>query len=100
MIRSYSVDEARAALPEVINEAKKGKVIEITRRGKPEAVVISLKEYQRLTEPRPTFLTLYREWRETLKPGDLDFDPAFFESLRDRSPGRSFAGLRGESWKK
>jgi len=87
--RSYSVAEARAALPKVINDAKRGKVIEITRRGKPEAVVISLEEYQRLRSnpARPTFMDRYREWRENVEPGELDFEPDFFENLRDKSPG-------------
>lgn len=88
--RSYSVAEARAALPQVINDAKSGQVIEITRRGKPEAVVISLEEYQRLKSnpARPSFMERYREWRASVEPGDLDFEPGFFEGLRDKSPGR------------
>ena len=83
MNRSYSVAEARAALPEVINEAKRGAVVEITRRGKPEAVVISLGEYQRLTaSPRPSFGKLYRAWREGVDPESLLPEPGYFDKLR------------------
>lgn len=59
------------------------------RRGKPEVVVISLEEYQRLSNPRPDFLTLYRDWRKDVDLEKLLPEPGYFEKLRDRSPGPS-----------
>ena len=45
---SYTVSEARERLSEVLDEAESGP-IEITRRGRPAAVVLSQQEYRRLS---------------------------------------------------
>jgi hypothetical protein len=52
-----------------------------------KAVVISLEEYQRLSNPRPDFLTLYRDWRKNVDLESLLPEPGYFEKLRDKSPG-------------
>ena len=41
MVKKYSIAEARTHLPTIIDEAEAGLEIELTRRGKPVAVIVS-----------------------------------------------------------
>lgn len=49
MSSKYSVAEARANLPKILDEVELGGEIELTRRGKRVAVVMSVEEYERLS---------------------------------------------------
>jgi prevent-host-death family protein len=88
MSKQYSVAEARNRLPTLIREVEKGKPAEITRRGRPVAVVLSFERYERLHASRPGFGDAYQAWRSTIAPDDVSLPPAFFGLLRDRSRGR------------
>ena len=46
--KRYSIAEARSNLPSIVDQAEAGHEIELTRRGKPVAVLVSLRELQRL----------------------------------------------------
>ena len=63
MSKHYSIAEAKNHLPAVIHEAEEGEPIEITRHGKPVAVVLSMSEYRRLQGARPDLWTAYEAWR-------------------------------------
>jgi prevent-host-death family protein len=92
MSKTYSIAQARQNLPKLVHEAEAGASIELTRRGKPVAVVLSFSEYQRLTGQRPDFMANYRAWREEHDIDNLDLDPdGVFNNLRDPSPGREFS---------
>ena len=90
MSRRYSVAEARSGLAALLNEVESDpQPIEITRHGKPVAVVLSLAEYQRLKSAEPPgFAAAYDLFcRETpVEYRTADSDP--FEGVRDRSDGR------------
>ena len=86
--RSYSVAEARARLPTILNEVGAGDAVYLTRRGQPAAVVVSTRMYDLLREQRPNFAQVYGEFLQRHAPADLDLDPKDFDSVRDRSPGR------------
>ncbi len=86
--KSYSVAEARAHLPTILNEVGAGDAVYLTRRGQPAAVVVSTKTYDLLREQRPGFAQAYGEFLRRHPPADLGLDPKDFDSLRDRSPGR------------
>jgi prevent-host-death family protein len=49
MSKQYSVAEARERLARVVQEVEQGTTVELTRRGKPVAVVLSLDTYERLS---------------------------------------------------
>lgn len=90
MSRQYSIAEAREKLSHVIQEAEQGAKVELTRRGKPVAILLSLHEYERLSRKRGSFWESYQEFRR--KYGDLDVDTAdAFADVRDPSPGRDFS---------
>ena len=55
MSRQYSIAEAREKLAHVIQEAEQGVKVELTRRGKPVAILLSLPEYERLSRKRGSF---------------------------------------------
>lgn len=89
MTKQYSIARARDNLARVVHEAERGDRIELTRRGKPVAVVLSATDYGRLTRKSPSFLQALHKFRERSKLEELDIDPdEIWGGLRDRSPGR------------
>ncbi len=88
MPKRYPVAEARSRLPRLLHEVERGSHVEITRRGEPVAVVVSVGEYRRLTAPSRGFAEAYAAWRQTVDPRDLALPEGWLEGLRDRSPGR------------
>lgn len=88
MGRSYSIAEARAKLPSIVDEVGVGPPVEITRRGKPVAVVLSLAQYDSLRQRRSSFSDAYRSFREKFDLEELALDEGFAASLRSRGTGR------------
>lgn len=88
MTKSFSVAEARAGFTGLLRAAERGEAIEITRHGKPVAVVVSSADYSELIGPRRGFGASYRAWRESVADEDLDLPEEFFDDLRDASAGR------------
>ena len=88
MARRYSVADARKHLPELLDQVEEGRTIEITRRGQPVAVVLSVAEYRR-TRPKPdAFRRALRSWQSSWTDADRAVPDDFFDSLRDRGTGR------------
>ena len=76
MAKRYSVAEAKNNLPAVIHEVELGEAIEITRHGRPVAVVVPLGEYRRIQGARPDLWAAYQQWRkEDTTLTDADVDP-------------------------
>ncbi len=88
MVHRYSVAEARAHLPAIIEQAEGGVAVEITRRGRPVAVVLSREEFERLRDGRPSFGDAYRAFRKVHALDEVGLERDFAASVRDRSPGR------------
>jgi prevent-host-death family protein len=88
MEREYSVAEARNQLAALVHEAEAGKPVRITRWGRPVAVLLSEREYERLTGRLRGFWDAYEAFRASLDPGDLQASEDAFQDVRDRSPGR------------
>lgn len=84
MNQTVSATDARIRFGEIMRRAKKGPVI-VERDGKPEVVVVSKQEYDRLvkTAPKPDWLTKVEEFHAKLRvelAGKILPDPA--EMLR------------------
>jgi prevent-host-death family protein len=88
MAHRYSVAEARTHLPSIIERAEAGEAVELTRRGRPVAVVVSREEFERLREGRPSFGAAYRAFRKVHALDEVGLERDFAASVRDRSPGR------------
>jgi prevent-host-death family protein len=68
MNRTVSATEARVRFGEIMRRAKSGPVI-VERDGKPDVVVISKQEYDRLVEnaPKPDWRKMLEETHELLR---------------------------------
>jgi len=65
-MREIQLRDAKAALSAVIDQARQGEPTIITRHGRPEAVIISFEEWQRLSQV-PSFGRLLMEARLELE---------------------------------
>jgi prevent-host-death family protein len=84
--RRYSVARARTELPTILRAIEKGAEVEISRRGTPVAVILSVADRARLSA-RKTFGDAYDSFIAAGTPqSELGRD--YFSRLRSRSPGR------------
>ncbi len=85
MATSYSIAEAKSSMSRLVHEAEAGRRVEITRRGKPVAVLLSTRELARLEAREPDFWSSYERFRSAHDLGSLDIDPqAVFSVEKDR----------------
>ncbi len=77
-MRRWQLQEAKARLSEVVKSAREGPQ-EISVRGEPAAVVLSIEEYERLRKKKLSLAEFVR--RSRLVGVDLDLE-------RDKSPAR------------
>jgi len=88
MLKRYSIAEARHNLAAIVHEAERAPAIELTRRGEPVAVLLSITEYRRLAAKPSNFWDAYLVFRNSVDLAQLQIEPDVFEGIRDRSPGR------------
>jgi prevent-host-death family protein len=60
--KRYSIAEARSSFPTLVREAEAGLEVELTRRGKPVAVLVSRDRWDRARAHRPRFADLYKDF--------------------------------------
>ena len=91
MVKKYSIVEARANFATVVHEAEKGTQVELTRRGKPVAVLMGVEDFERLSTGRPSFWQAYEEFRQRVDLSEEGVNSGeVFGDVRDPSPGRDF----------
>jgi prevent-host-death family protein len=88
MPHRYSIADARISLPTIVDQAEGGMNIELTRRGRPVAVVVSLREFERLRGGRPRFGDAYRRFLEKYSLAQVGLEEDFVASIRDKGLGR------------
>ena len=64
MARKVSIAEARNHLTVLIHDVERGKKVELTRRGKRVAVLVSCDEYDRLRATRPSLDQALQAWQK------------------------------------
>jgi antitoxin Phd len=85
--KTASIAEARDRLASLVHDVENGAPVEITRRGRPVAVLVSYHEYQRLLGEGPSFWDALLAFRSATDQNDaqlledLDFP-------RDKTTGR------------
>jgi prevent-host-death family protein len=89
MSKSYSVAAARAKLAEIVDQVESGKEVELTRRGKKVAVVLSAAKYARLSGSRVAFMAAFDNFCREHEMREIGVGRGWAEELRDPSPGRS-----------
>jgi len=67
-MKTVTIAEAKQTLPALVHQAEREGKIELTRRGKPVAYLVSAEQYSRL--PRRDFIQSLDQWRATYA-GDL-----------------------------
>ncbi len=88
MSKSLSIAEARHDLAAVVHQLEHQPRIQLTRRGKPVAVLMSLREYNRLTAQARSFWETYTTFATAVDLRHLEIEPQVFDGVRDQSSGR------------
>lgn len=86
MAKRYSIADARTSLAAIVDQAEAGGKVELTRRGRAVAVVISLREFERLRGGR-SFAKAYAAFVQKHPPSEIGLD-ADFPLARDKGTGR------------
>ncbi len=88
MQKQYPISEAKNNLPAIIHGVENGSAIQLTRHGKPVAVILSTMQYQQLTKPRTNLWEDLASFRKSVAPSDLLTENDVFSKVRDQSQGR------------
>ncbi len=88
MSRRFSIAQARDRLARLIREAETGPPVELTRRGEPVAVIVSIRDFEHLRGEKVSFSDALKEFRKEHDLRTNGIEPTVFEGLRERSPGR------------
>jgi len=88
MPKRYSIAEARSSLPTIVDQAEAGAEIELTRRGKPVAVLISHRQLERMRSDRPRFIDAYGAFLKKHSLEAIGVDGSIFERDRKKIAGR------------
>lgn len=88
MTKSYSIARARAKFADIVDEVEAGSEVELTRRGKKVAIVMSAARYARLRGERVAFMTAYETFRAGHDLAEAGLDRSWARSLRQRDVGR------------
>lgn len=88
---SYSIAEARNRFAEIVHSLRRGRWVEVTRRGRPVAVLISIDEFDRLRAGNTTFAGAYETFRGKHDLTQAGIEPEVFADLRDPSAGREMS---------
>ena len=88
MSTEYSIAQARDRFTQLVQQAETGDPVQITRRGKPVAVILSQDEYQRLKSKQAEFGDDLEAFRKAHRIEELDIEPEQIFGDRDRTSGR------------
>lgn len=88
MPRQYSIAQARASLPDIVDQAEAGAEVELTRRGHPVAVVVSRRAFERLREQGGQFSHAYQQFLERFSLDEIGLEPRELSATRDVTSGR------------
>ncbi len=80
-----TISQLKNHLPELVHRAEEGHDIEITRHGKPVAVMVSLERYNQVMRSGKGVFNAWRRWRE-LYPDTVGFTDEELDGMRDRAP--------------
>jgi len=91
-MKTFSIADARSQLPKIIHAVESGDTTKLTRRGKPVAVLLSVKEYEALINQRGGGLLQALNAFETLKQKtSKDISDEEVDNWRDKSTGRKIS---------
>jgi prevent-host-death family protein len=88
MSSHYSIAEAKNKLPAIVHEVENGPAIKLTRHGRPVAILLSLREYERMQGKSRGFWQNLMSVRRQMSLDGVTISGEEFSGLRDDSPGR------------
>lgn len=92
-METVSIAEAKSHLSQLIHNTEKGETIQLSRHGKPVAVLVSQKQYNRLIHSENPWEAIVN-WRDSASQNADDLSDREIDSWRERSAEREF------SWEK
>lgn len=88
-MQSFSIADARSQLPKIIHTVEKGVVTQLTRRGEPVAVLLSLKEYEALvSQGKGSLLHAFKAYKALRQATNKDLTNEEVDSWRSKETGR------------
>ena len=94
MQKQFSIAEAKNRLPTIVHSVENGPSVELTRRGKPVAILLSIQEYERLSRKYTGFWSAVSQYRRKIDDEGIEISDKDLKGLRDLSSGRD-VGLDG-----
>ena len=88
MPKSYSIASARAKLANIVDEVEAGSDVELTRRGKKVAVVMSAARYARLRGESVAFMSAFDTFLASHDLSEAGLEPGWARELRQKDVGR------------
>ncbi|MDZ7699663.1 MAG: type II toxin-antitoxin system prevent-host-death family antitoxin [Deltaproteobacteria bacterium] len=88
MQNQYTISEAKNKLPAIIHSVEMGPSVQLTRRGRPVAVLISVGEYEKLRGQHNNFWNALTVFRKKMAELQVVVSNEDFENLRDPSAAR------------
>ena len=88
MVKQFSIAEAKSKLPAIIHSVEDGPCVQLTRHGKPVAVLLSIREYELLVHKKKGFWSALMEFRSAMEKEGVQITETEFSGLRDPSFGR------------
>lgn len=85
---TYSIAQARDSLARIVHEAEQGRAVELTRRGKAVAAIVSVRDLERIHAGRAGLWETLAAFRAKADLEDLWADGDPLRGVRDRSAGR------------
>ena len=88
MTTRFSIAQARHNLAALVHQLEHKPVIELTRRGEPVAMLLSIEAYRRLRANGSGFWAAYESFRRQAPLEKAAIERDTFAGVRDRSSGR------------
>ncbi len=88
MPEQYSIAQAKNKLTAIVHSVETGPAIQLTRRGKPVAMLVSVEEYERLVGQRKDFYEAMMAFRQSLEKDGIEMSGEEFDDVRDGTTGR------------
>ena len=85
MLKRYSIAEARIQLPSLVRGAEAGRSVEVTRRGKTVAAIVSVADLERLKRADGGLWNAISTFRKDNDVARKGLDRKDLKGLRDRS---------------
>jgi prevent-host-death family protein len=88
MENQFSISKAKDKLPAIVHAVEDGTTVQLTRHGKPVAVLLSITRYMNLSRQKKDFWEALTSFRNSCNSSNLLTEEDLFSETRDRTEGR------------